>query len=224
VTVEIAGYTTRFLATRDTNNLTFFIIQTLCILVAPALFAASIYMVLGRMILLVRGERYSPIKPSRLTALFVGGDIVTFIIQIMGSGMLSSNFSLGKTIILIGLAAQIVFFALFVALASLFHRRLSRNPTEQSLSVDARRGKKGWRGVMFDIYLSSAMIFVRSVFRFIEFTGDHDSTLQKSEAFLYVCDSTLMLGVLAVLIYYHPSEYVPGRKEIKHMQEGEELR
>jgi hypothetical protein len=180
-------------------------------------------MVLGRMILLVRGEAYLPIKPSRLTLIFVGGDIVTFLVQIMGSGMLSSNFTRGKVIILIGLAAQIVFFALFVALAGIFHRRLSRSPTEQSLSLDARHGGKGWKGVMLVIYASSVMIFIRSVFRLVEFTGDHDSPMQKSEAFLYICDSTLMVGVLSILIYYHPSEYVPGRKEIKYMRDEEQM-
>lgn len=197
--------------------------QTLCILVAPALFAASIYMVLGRMILLVRGEAYSPIKPSRLTLIFVGGDIVSFLVQIMGSGLLSNNFTLGKTIILVGLAAQLVCFGLFVVVASVFHRRLSKSPTQQSQRLDGRDRKKGWRGVMFVIYFASAMIFVRSVFRFIEFLGDHDSALQKSEAYLYICDSTLMLGVLAVLICYHPSEYVPSRRKIKNMLDGEEM-
>ncbi|KAH7399592.1 RTA1 like protein-domain-containing protein [Pyrenochaeta sp. MPI-SDFR-AT-0127] len=221
--LEIAGYTTRFLATRDTENLTFFIVQTLCILVAPALFAASIYVVLGRLILLLGGEAYSPVKPSRLTLIFVGGDVVTFLVQVMGSGMLRTNFTLGKTIILVGLGAQIVFFALFIALASVFHRRLSSKPTDQSLSMDARNGTKSWRGVMLVLYVSSALIFIRSVFRLIEFTGNRDSLLHKSEAFLYVCDSLLMLGVLAVLIYNHPSEYVPGWRAIKQMQEAEEM-
>jgi hypothetical protein len=180
-------------------------------------------MVLGRMVILVNGEDYSPIKPSRLTMIFVGGDIVNLIIQIMGSGLLSSNFNLRKTIILVGLAAQLVIFGLFVGVASVFHRRLARNPTQQSEILDGRDRKKGWRGVMLVIYLAGAMIFVRSMFRFIEFVGDHDSPMQKSEAYLYVCDSTLMLGVLAILIYYHPSEYVPSGGKAKHIRAGEEL-
>lgn len=41
----LIGYLMRFLGSRDLTSLTFFILQTLLILVAPALFAASTYMV-----------------------------------------------------------------------------------------------------------------------------------------------------------------------------------
>lgn len=221
-TVEIAGYLTRYLATKDNTNLALFVVQTLCILVAPALFAASIYMVLGRLITLVRAEAYSPLRPTRLTKIFVLGDLLSFIIQIMGSGILSNNFNLGKTIILVGLIAQIVFFGLFVSVAVLVSRRLARDPTPMARRLDSRSTKNGWMGVMRVVFLASALIFIRSVFRLIEFTGDKDAPMQKSEAYLYVCDSTLMFGVLAVLIYFHPSEYVPNRKGIMKMQ-GEEL-
>lgn len=51
-----------------------FIIQSLLILIAPALMAASIYMVLGRIILLTEGEVHSIIKRRWLTKLFVFGE------------------------------------------------------------------------------------------------------------------------------------------------------
>ena len=55
--------------------------QTLLILVAPALFAASIYMVLGRIILLVDGEQHSLIRKRWLTKIFVTGDVLSFLMQ-----------------------------------------------------------------------------------------------------------------------------------------------
>lgn len=179
-------------------------------------------MVLGRLILLLRAEGYSPIRPSLLTKVFVGGDLVCFLVQIIGSGQLSSNFNLAKTIILVGLVAQLLFFGLFVVVATVVHRRLARRPTPTALRLDELNAKMGWRGVTRVIYLASALIFVRSVFRVVEFAGGHDSPVMKSEAFLYLCDSTLMFSVLAILIYYHPAEYVPNRKEILQMN-GEEL-
>lgn len=54
------------------------------ILLAPALFAASIYMELGRIILLVDGEAHSIIKKKHLTKIFVGGDVLSFIFQAVG--------------------------------------------------------------------------------------------------------------------------------------------
>ncbi len=222
-TVQIAGYLTRYLASNDHTNLALFVVQTLCILVAPALFAASIYMVLGRLITLVHAEAYSPIRPTWLTKVFVVGDLLSFLIQIMGSGILSNNFSLGKTVILVGLVVQLLFFAAFVSVAGVVFRRLARDPTPMAKSMDSRSPiKAGWRGVLRVVFLASALIFVRSVFRLIEFTGDQDAPMQKSEAYLYVCDSTLMFLVLAILIYFHPSEYVPNQREMIQVQ-GEEL-
>ncbi|ETS77400.1 hypothetical protein PFICI_11274 [Pestalotiopsis fici W106-1] len=210
--LEIAGYICRFLAHDNASNLILFVIQTLTILVAPALFAASIYMVLGRLIILLRAEAHSPIRPAWLTKIFVGGDVLSFLIQVIGSSNLSKNFSLAKTIILLGLAIQIMFFGVFVIVAVVVDRRLSRTPTHTAQRLDAENTKLGWRGVLRVIYIASAMIFVRSIFRLIEFCGDSNSPMMKTEAYLYVCDSTLMFGVLAILIYYHPGNYIPSRK------------
>jgi hypothetical protein len=58
--------------------------QSLLLLLAPALFAASIYMVLGRIIRLTDGEAYSLIRVSRLTKIFVAGDVLSFLVQSTG--------------------------------------------------------------------------------------------------------------------------------------------
>lgn len=67
-----------------------FIIQSLFILIAPALFAASIYIILGRIILLVDGERYSLVRQKWLTKIFVTGDVISFMLQ--GAGKYSSPY------------------------------------------------------------------------------------------------------------------------------------
>jgi RTA1 like protein len=59
--------------------------QILLLLVAPALFAASIYMALGRIISLVDGEDRSIIKRRWLTKIFVAGDVLSFVLQ--GAGV-----------------------------------------------------------------------------------------------------------------------------------------
>ena len=59
--------------------------QTLSILIAPAFFAASIYMILGRLIVLVDGESHSPIRVKWLTKIFVGGDVLSFLAQSAGT-------------------------------------------------------------------------------------------------------------------------------------------
>jgi len=59
--------------------------QTLLILLAPALFAASIYMVLGRLIRLLRAEQYSLVRINWLTKVFVLGDVLSFLAQSAGT-------------------------------------------------------------------------------------------------------------------------------------------
>lgn len=87
--VEFIGYTGRAVSSQQTPDWTLgpFIINVILVLVAPALFAASIYMLLGRIILLTGGERYSIVRRRWLTKVFVAGDILSFLMQ--SSGMLS---------------------------------------------------------------------------------------------------------------------------------------
>jgi hypothetical protein len=59
--------------------------QTLLLLLAPTLFAASMYMILGRMIRLLDAEAHSLIRTKWLTKIFVGGDILSFLVQSGGT-------------------------------------------------------------------------------------------------------------------------------------------
>jgi hypothetical protein len=62
-----------------------YIMQNVLILIAPALMAASIYMILGRIILLTDGERYALVKRRWLTKLFVTGDVISLMMQASGT-------------------------------------------------------------------------------------------------------------------------------------------
>lgn len=62
-----------------------YIMQNLVILLAPALMAASIYMILGWLILLTEGEHHAIIKRRWLTKIFVTGDVISLFMQ--GSGI-----------------------------------------------------------------------------------------------------------------------------------------
>lgn len=85
--VELVGYAARGASNKEAPNPTIgpFVVQTLLLLLAPALLAASIYMVLGRIIMSVDGESCSLIKIRWLTKIFVTSDAVTFIVQLAGT-------------------------------------------------------------------------------------------------------------------------------------------
>lgn len=55
--------------------------QSLFVLLAPILYAASVYMFLGRIITFLQGKHLSYVPVQLMTKIFVGGDILSFIVQ-----------------------------------------------------------------------------------------------------------------------------------------------
>lgn len=84
--VEVLGYIGRAMSSRESPNWTLgpYLIQTLFLLLAPALLAASIYMLLGRIILVLQAESHAIMRKKWLTKVFVTGDVLSFLLQ--GSG------------------------------------------------------------------------------------------------------------------------------------------
>jgi hypothetical protein len=84
--VEVTGYAARGVSNQQAPHPTLapYVIQTLLLLVAPALFAASIYMILGRIIISTDAESLSMIKKRWLTKIFVTSDVISFFVQLGG--------------------------------------------------------------------------------------------------------------------------------------------
>lgn len=200
--VEIIGYCARAVAKDKTDVLMPYVIQSTLILIAPALFAASIYMVLGRIIRGVQAEHRSMIPVRWLTPIFVCGDVLSFIVQASGAGIMvtGDGMKTGGKIILGGLVVQIVMFGLFIVVAGIFHSRLRQWPTAPLLENRAK-----WESIMVMLYAVSVFIFVRSIFRVIEYAMEQDGYLLQHEWTLYVFDAALMLGVVAMFALRFPS-------------------
>ncbi|KAH7330413.1 RTA-like protein [Rhexocercosporidium sp. MPI-PUGE-AT-0058] len=203
---ESIGYIGRAISHTQSPDWTLgpYLIQTLLLLVAPALFAASIYMELGRIVLLVDGESRVLIKKKWLTKIFVCGDILSFFLQGAGGGIQSSGtasaLKTGTHIIIGGLVVQIMFFACFIIVAIHFHRAMATDPMQRSQSA------MPWRKHLITLYLVSVLIMIRSVFRVVEYVQGFSGYLLSHEAYLYIFDAVLMFAVMAILNLVHPSE------------------
>lgn len=119
---------------------------------------------------------------------------------IMSSGSLSSV-KLGEKIVIVGLFVQIIFFGLFIIVSFSFNVRLHRQPTEKATERHAV-----WHTHLNVLYAVSALIMVRSVFRVVEYIQGNDGYLLRHEVYLYVFDAALMLAVMLVFNFVHPSE------------------
>ncbi|OAA46323.1 RTA-like protein [Metarhizium rileyi] len=200
---QFLGYIARAYARDKTDQLGLFIMQSVLILVAPALFAASIYMTLGRLIRSIQGEKHSIIPVGWLTKAFVLGDVLSFLIQSSGGGLMaSSNFDpkTGENIILGGLFVQIFMFGLFAVTAVIFHVRMRRWPSGASMDPSS-----SWVRLMGMLYATSALILVRSVFRVVEYMMGKEGYLLRNEWTLYVFDALLMFGTMAVYGIVYPA-------------------
>ncbi|KAH6655872.1 RTA1 like protein-domain-containing protein [Truncatella angustata] len=210
---EIVGYCARAASRNQTDVLGPYVIQSTLLLVAPALFAASIYVVLGRVIRAVHAERLSFIPVKWLTTIFVCGDVASFMVQASGAGIMVTGDSpkTGENIILGGLIIQIIMFGLFATVAGAFHIRHRWWPTGAFL-----KNRSSWTNIMVMLYTVSIFIMVRSIFRVIEYAMGQSGYLLKHEWTLYVFDATLMFGVVAMFSWRFPSGL-----SIKELQEVE---
>ncbi|KAL4984669.1 RTA1 like protein-domain-containing protein [Aspergillus falconensis] len=184
-------------------------LQSVLILLAPSLFAASIYMILGRIIRLTDGDSRSLIRASRPTKIFVLGNVAAFLIQSGGGGMLTqakspSDQERGENIIIFGLIVQIIFSGFFVLVSIIFHRRIIQSPTTASLNT-----LLNWQRYLWVLYVASMLIMVRCVYRVIEYIQGQEGPLMGHEAYSYVFDALLMFLVVVLFAILHPSQAVP---------------
>ncbi|KAI1207476.1 RTA1 like protein [Annulohypoxylon truncatum] len=207
---ETVGYVGRALSSPEYPNFTKnpYIIQSVLLLLGPTLCAASIYMVLGRLVRHLEADSYSLIKPKWLTKFFVLGDVISFFAQGGGGGLLTQAKTLddvrrGENIIVAGLGIQILFFGFFIIVTLVFHRRISGKPTRNALTLTTP-----WRKLLIVLYVSSSLIMVRSIYRVTEYIMGSDGELQSKEIYLYLLDAVPMFIVVFSYNVFHPSRVV----------------
>ena len=132
----------------------------------------------------------------------------------MASGSISS-LKLGEHITVAGLCIQILLFSIFVVVATVFHRRFAQVQGSRGLVVVTRTifSHRTWETLLFALYATSILIWIRSLFRVIEFGMGNDGYLLRNEAFLYVFDATLMFLAMSFLNLVHPAGFVQPKSK-----------
>ncbi|KLO93715.1 RTM1 protein [Fusarium fujikuroi] len=143
---------------------------------------------LGRYIRKLEGEQFSLLKPNWLTKVFLVGDIVSIALQAVDGGKFvkvdtADNETTVESVVTAGIMVQLVFFTLFIALATSFHFLFLNKSLVQPY---------GWQKFMVVISVASALILVRSLFRMIEYVEGRDGELQSKEVYIYALDAIPM--------------------------------
>jgi len=210
-----------------------YVMQSTLLLIAPALFAASIYMELGRIIILVHAEQYSLVRVKWLTKIFVTGDVLSFLMQASGKDVFSILYLLDtycyswiktrltpfintgaglmvKDASTMGTGRNVIIAGLFVQIVFFCFFLCSALVFQSRIlkypTSQSEAPYIPWRKHMYALHASSLLILIRSVFRVIEYIEGQDGFLMHNEVFLYMFDALLMFLVMVVFIVIHPSE------------------
>ncbi|KAB8202894.1 RTA1 like protein-domain-containing protein [Aspergillus parasiticus] len=198
---EVIGYGARAAAYNRTGEILPYCVQNVFILLGPVLFAASVYMTLGRIIRSVQAEHHSLVRVGWLTKVFVLGDVLSFVIQGSAAGLMAtgSNAEMGKNIVIVGLLVQVIMFGLFIVTSIVFQRRMHQHPTAQAFDQAIP-----WKSHLHTLYAVSVLIMVRSIFRVIEYAMGQDGYLLSHEWPMYVFDALLMFAVMVIWGVWYP--------------------
>ncbi|RMZ70815.1 RTA1 like [Pyrenophora seminiperda CCB06] len=172
--------------------------------------STSIYMILGRLMRRTKSTGYSLVRATWVTKIFVGGDVLCFMIQGGGAGILVSanddaGFTRGENIILGGLVLQILIFGFFIVVAGIWHARLARQPSAVSTDLP-------WGKLMLVLYVSSVCIALRNVGRVIEYGMGQNGYLLTHEWPIYIYDFLLMAITLAICVVWYGANIKEEKK------------
>ncbi|KAI9812943.1 MAG: hypothetical protein M1827_004461 [Pycnora praestabilis] len=188
---EVTAYIGRIISSKQSPDYTVgvFIVTQNPSLLGPQFMAASIYLCLSRIIVAIDGQHLSLIRPTHLTLIFVLSDVMGLVVQ-----------GVGEKVVIAGLTILVTSSALFAAVAGVFEFRMRNTPTSRSCNTPLK-----WRRDLHVLYFSSLLIFIRSVYRLVEYSQGNAGWLLRHEWTLYAFDTVLMFLLSLLFNVMHPS-------------------
>lgn len=226
------------------DNFALFLLMDMFVILSPLAFMAGLYVVYGRLVRRLsidfsgadsnssssssvsgatnptRSIRVSPLPPRLYTRVFVTCDITSFLIQAAGAGLIVSSTpstaSLGKDILMAGLAFGLASFCTFILLTIWMtlsvHRHNSSSNTRGEVRATTTKqgevqGTVGWTKIMIPIFIGELCILIRTIYRLVEFAGGYHGHIYTTEWYLYVFDALFMLITVSIWIPFFPAKF-----------------
>ncbi|KAF9005325.1 hypothetical protein BDZ89DRAFT_598396 [Hymenopellis radicata] len=186
------------------NSQGLLIAQNIIIACAPAAFFAFNYILYGHLVVDCVGARFSFLRPSRVSFIFVGSDILTFIIQAGGAALLTNEdkFQLGKNIFIVGLILQAMSYYFFTFMFALMHYKVKKS--------GLTNGKEVWWKTVWLLYFSSFFIIIRTIYRIVEGESGRGSEIRSNEVYFYCLDFLPLIIAISVYMPWWPGKYLVG--------------
>lgn len=225
--LETAGYIGRFLSHGDPFNINYFLVQIICLTLAPAFFMGGVYFLLAKFAM-IYGNNISRLKPMWYSYIFISCDLCSIILQAIGGGMAATavqdgdSTTSGTHVMVAGLAVQVASMSLFIVLCVDFFWRV-RQALKQAdpLNPDAifeekyahLRAKRLFKPFLWAIAICTILIYVRCIYRLIELAEGWDGYLILHEPYFLVLEALMVFLAAFVMTVVHPG-FVFGRTHI----------
>ncbi len=178
--------------------------QITTLIIAPTFFAAGLYVLLGILIRLL-GPQSSALSAAMYAIIFCTCDLISLVLQAIGGGLastasgeLNGNTKPGTNIMVAGIAFQLGTMTFFAVLVLDFLRRASK--------LDL---PKQYKRVLFAMFVSFTMIYIRSIYRTIELAQGWTGYLITHEGFFLGLDAAIMFVAVAVFLVFDPAVLLP---------------
>ncbi|KAL2072120.1 hypothetical protein VTL71DRAFT_11463 [Oculimacula yallundae] len=222
----VIGYILREIGAFDYDNLNIFISSLVFIYAAPPLYELSNYFMLSRILYYI--PYHSPIHPGRVLTTFGALSIVVETLNGNGAAYVANTSlpkhrqTMGHNLLKAALILQLVILFLFVLLAASFHLRVKR----------AGLLPKKINTALVTLYISSALIGIRTIYRTIEYFTVSElnfsairsegelSPIIRYEWFFWVFEGVLMIVNSFLLNVRHPMRFVPRDNTIYLAEDG----
>ncbi|KAG7904193.1 hypothetical protein KL935_000332 [Ogataea polymorpha] len=91
--LEVLGYCGRIWSSQNIMSFNGYVLQLVCLTLAPCFIMAGIYYTIGEMTIIM-GQMYSLLKPMQYSLIFIMCDITALVLQAIGGGVASNALSL----------------------------------------------------------------------------------------------------------------------------------
>ncbi|MCJ1372122.1 hypothetical protein MMC20_003343 [Loxospora ochrophaea] len=212
--LEVLGYVGRVMSYYNPFNQNAFLLQIICLTIAPAFLAAGFYLCLSR-IVNTFGPANSRISPRSYPLIFIPCDILSLMLQAAGGGIASTathqnkSPNVGDHIMVAGLAFQVLTLLIFMTLCGDFAiktiRRM-REMGEAALDPTHAKLRASWafKGFLIALAAATVFIFTRSVFRVAELGEGWEGAIIKNQGLFIGLEGVMVIIAMLVLNVFHP--------------------
>lgn len=211
---ECGGYIARIYGHTHDRLRDPYVAMEVLLVVTPVLFAAVHFTSIGRVATLFP-RRYSIIRPIFVMPLFVTVDVISLVVQAVGSAMAGTSDTAddaqsGSNVVVAGVAVQLFGYLIFdLVFASFWWRvRKDRPPLLQK-----------YESFMLAVFLSSMCVVLRSIYRVAEMAVGWDGVINTTEWCLYSFDGAFVVLAVFILNVYPVGKYLPKKFNWKYNPE-----